>query len=224
MILDDIIRDTAAEMENLEMMERAEREAIRLQDNPTLENVFQRLEQMEVCSHHSGAQNSFFVDFCIILPGAIKLIETELEGCFYSQICYILIFKLHRISRLLMFCFVKLDFLSAFISIFQVFCFLHKINFVKFIMCLDWEIWRINFLIIKLFFTKKKYWYFEKHICQKSYLFLSKAFYLDSKNNLKSVDVGPLWSLKKRDQILDPEDNQVCKIQISFVNFISIIN
>lgn len=60
MILDDIIRDTAAEMENLEMMERAEREAIRLQDNPTLENVFQRLEQMEVCSHHSGAQNSFF--------------------------------------------------------------------------------------------------------------------------------------------------------------------
>lgn len=47
MILDDIIRDTAAEMENLEMMERAEREAIRLQDNPTLENVFQRLEQME---------------------------------------------------------------------------------------------------------------------------------------------------------------------------------
>lgn len=50
MILDDIIRDTAMEMENLEMMERAEREAIRLQDNPTLENVFQRLEQMEVCS------------------------------------------------------------------------------------------------------------------------------------------------------------------------------
>lgn len=50
MILDDIIRDTAMEMENLEVMERAEREAIRLQDNPTLENVFQRLEQMEVCS------------------------------------------------------------------------------------------------------------------------------------------------------------------------------
>nr|XP_022337777.1 protein moonraker-like isoform X3 [Crassostrea virginica] len=47
MILDDIIRDTAMEMENLELMERAEREAIRLQDNPTLENVFQRLEQME---------------------------------------------------------------------------------------------------------------------------------------------------------------------------------
>lgn len=60
MILDDIIRDTAAEMENLEMIERAEREAIRLHDNPTLENVFQRLEQMEVCSHHSRAQNSFF--------------------------------------------------------------------------------------------------------------------------------------------------------------------
>lgn len=59
MILDDIIRDTAAEMENLEMMERAECEAIRLQDNPTLENVFQRLEQMEVCSHHSGSQSSF---------------------------------------------------------------------------------------------------------------------------------------------------------------------
>lgn len=172
MILDDIIRDTAAEMENLEMMERAEREAIRLQDNPTLENVFQRLEQMEVCSHHSGAQNSFFVDFCIILPGAIKLIGTELEGCFYSQICYISIFKLRRISRLLMFCFVKLDFLSAFISIFQVFCFLHKINFVKFIMCLDWEIWRINFLIIKLFFTKKKILVFWKtHLSKKLLVF-----------------------------------------------------
>lgn len=103
-----------------------------------------------------GLRIHSFVDFCIILPGAIKLIGTELEGCFYSQICYILIFKLHRISCLLMFCFVKLDFLSAFISIFQVFCFLHKINFVKFIMCLDCEIWRINFLIIKLFFTKKK--------------------------------------------------------------------
>lgn len=62
MILDDIIRDTAAELENLEIMERAEREAIRLQDNPTLENVFQRLEQMEVCSHHSGAQNFIFQD------------------------------------------------------------------------------------------------------------------------------------------------------------------
>lgn len=40
-----------------------------------------------------GLRIHSFVDFCIILPGAIKLIETELEGCFYSQICYILIFK-----------------------------------------------------------------------------------------------------------------------------------
>ncbi|XP_056009035.1 protein moonraker-like isoform X2 [Ostrea edulis] len=46
-ILDDIIRDTAGELENLERSQRAEQEAIRLQDNPTLENVFQRLEQME---------------------------------------------------------------------------------------------------------------------------------------------------------------------------------
>lgn len=50
-ILDDIIRDTAGELENLERSQRAEQEAIRLQDNPTLENVFQRLEQMEVCGH-----------------------------------------------------------------------------------------------------------------------------------------------------------------------------
>ncbi|XP_061197750.1 protein moonraker-like [Saccostrea echinata] len=47
MILNDIIRDTAEELENLEMSERAGCEAIRLQNNPTLENVFQRLEQME---------------------------------------------------------------------------------------------------------------------------------------------------------------------------------
>ncbi|XP_062568030.1 protein moonraker-like [Saccostrea cucullata] len=47
MILNDIIRDTAEELENLEMSERAGREAVRLQNNPTLENVFQRLEQME---------------------------------------------------------------------------------------------------------------------------------------------------------------------------------
>lgn len=49
--MDDIIRDTAGELENLERSQRAEQEAIRLQDNPTLENVFQRLEQMEVCGH-----------------------------------------------------------------------------------------------------------------------------------------------------------------------------
>lgn len=100
MILDDIIRDTAAELENLEIMERAEREAIRLQDNPTLENVFQRLEQMEVCSHHSGAQNFIFQDFCItciciILSWAIELIGTELDGCFYFQICHNLRLKSH---------------------------------------------------------------------------------------------------------------------------------
>lgn len=70
-----------------------------------------------------GLRIHSFVDFCIILPGAIKLIGTELDRCFYFQICYILRFNLHRISRLLMFSFVKLDFLSAFISMFQVFCF-----------------------------------------------------------------------------------------------------
>lgn len=174
MILDDIIRDTAAEMENLEMMERAEREAIRLQDNPTLENVFQRLEQMEVCSHHSGAQNSFFCRLLYNPSWSYQIDRNWTWGMFLlsNLLPYILIFKLHRISRLLMFCFVKLDFLSAFISIFQVFCFLHKINFVKFIMCLDCEMWRINFLIIKLFFTKKKILVFWKtHLSKKLLVF-----------------------------------------------------
>lgn len=76
-----------------------------------------------------GLRIHSFVDFCIILPGAIKLIGTELDRCFYFQICYILRFNLHWISHLLMFCFVKLDFLLAFISTFQVFCF--PVLFIK---------------------------------------------------------------------------------------------
>ncbi|KAK3084266.1 hypothetical protein FSP39_010828 [Pinctada imbricata] len=47
MILEDVLTDTVKEMERVQLENRAHREAISMQDNPTLETMFQRLEQME---------------------------------------------------------------------------------------------------------------------------------------------------------------------------------
>ena len=47
MILHDLLRDTAEEMESLEDEQSAKKEAATMHHNPTLENMYQRLEQME---------------------------------------------------------------------------------------------------------------------------------------------------------------------------------
>ena len=49
MILGEVLDDTAHEYQRLESDTSIHREAITMQDNPTLENIYQRLEQMEVC-------------------------------------------------------------------------------------------------------------------------------------------------------------------------------
>ena len=48
MILSEVLQDTANEYQRIEKEEEVNREAITMQDNPTLENIYQRLEQMEV--------------------------------------------------------------------------------------------------------------------------------------------------------------------------------
>ena len=48
MILHDVLRDTAEELESLEDEETVRREAATMHHNPTLENMYERLEQMEV--------------------------------------------------------------------------------------------------------------------------------------------------------------------------------
>ncbi|KAK3606561.1 hypothetical protein CHS0354_041522 [Potamilus streckersoni] len=48
MILNDVLWDTAEELGYLEENESTRKEAVRMQDNPTLENIFQKLEQMEI--------------------------------------------------------------------------------------------------------------------------------------------------------------------------------
>ena len=48
MILHDLLRDTAEELESLEEEESARRDAVTMHHSPTLENMYQRLEQMEV--------------------------------------------------------------------------------------------------------------------------------------------------------------------------------
>jgi uncharacterized protein YrzB (UPF0473 family) len=48
MILSEVLQDTAKEYQRIEKEEEVNREAITMQDNPTLENIYQRLEQMEV--------------------------------------------------------------------------------------------------------------------------------------------------------------------------------
>lgn len=48
MILNDLVLDTAEELQSLEDDEMVTRQATRMQHNPTLENMYQRLEQMEV--------------------------------------------------------------------------------------------------------------------------------------------------------------------------------
>lgn len=48
MILGEVLDDTAKEYQRLERDEHVHREAVTMQDNPTLENIYQRLEQMEV--------------------------------------------------------------------------------------------------------------------------------------------------------------------------------
>ena len=48
MILQDVLRDTAEELESLEDEENVGSEAVTMHHNPTLENMYQRLEQMEV--------------------------------------------------------------------------------------------------------------------------------------------------------------------------------
>ncbi|KAL3856853.1 hypothetical protein ACJMK2_011564 [Sinanodonta woodiana] len=48
MILNDVLWDTAEELGYLEDNESTRKEAVRMQDNPTLENIFQKLEQMEI--------------------------------------------------------------------------------------------------------------------------------------------------------------------------------
>ena len=68
MILHDLLRDTAEELESLEDTEEAKREAVTMHHNPTLENMYQRLEQMEVglfCQVHG--RNLFEFKMAIIL-------------------------------------------------------------------------------------------------------------------------------------------------------------
>lgn len=48
MILNDILRDTAEELQMIELDDRVRKEAVTMQDSPTLENLMQRLEEMEV--------------------------------------------------------------------------------------------------------------------------------------------------------------------------------
>ena len=48
MILNDILHDTAAELQSIEDDNNIYDEAVTMQHNPTLENIYQRLEQMEV--------------------------------------------------------------------------------------------------------------------------------------------------------------------------------
>ena len=48
MILGEVLQDTAKEYQRIEKEEEVNREAITMQDHPTLENIYQRLEQMEV--------------------------------------------------------------------------------------------------------------------------------------------------------------------------------
>ena len=48
MILHDVLRDTAEELESLEDEETVRREGVTMHHNPTLENMYERLEQMEV--------------------------------------------------------------------------------------------------------------------------------------------------------------------------------
>ena len=48
MILQDVLRDTAEELESLEDEDNVRSEAVTMHHNPTLENMYQRLEQMEV--------------------------------------------------------------------------------------------------------------------------------------------------------------------------------
>ncbi|XP_076108762.1 protein moonraker-like isoform X2 [Mytilus galloprovincialis] len=52
MILGEVLDDTAKEYQRLERDEHVHREAVTMQDNPTLENIYQRLEQMEMESHN----------------------------------------------------------------------------------------------------------------------------------------------------------------------------
>lgn len=47
MILNDILRDTAEELQMIELDNKIRKEAVTMQDSPTLENLLQRLEQME---------------------------------------------------------------------------------------------------------------------------------------------------------------------------------
>lgn len=48
MILNDILHDTASELQSLEDDGDIHAEAVTMHHNPTLENIYQRLEQMEV--------------------------------------------------------------------------------------------------------------------------------------------------------------------------------
>jgi len=48
MILNDLMLETAKELQSLEDEDAVTRDAARMQRNPTLENMYQRLEQMEV--------------------------------------------------------------------------------------------------------------------------------------------------------------------------------
>lgn len=52
MILGEVLQDTAQEYQRLERDDSIRKEAVTMQDNPTLENIFQRLEQMEMESHN----------------------------------------------------------------------------------------------------------------------------------------------------------------------------
>ena len=48
MILHDLLEDTVMEMQTLESDEEADQEAYRLQDTPTLTEIYRRMEQMDV--------------------------------------------------------------------------------------------------------------------------------------------------------------------------------
>ena len=53
MVLDDILADTVRELTRLERDDEVTRNAVCLQDRPSLTTLYQRLEQMEVRCFHS---------------------------------------------------------------------------------------------------------------------------------------------------------------------------
>jgi hypothetical protein len=68
MILNDILHDTAAELQAVEDDNNIYDEAVTMQHNPTLENIYQRLEQMEVKFYGEKVffYKNFVLDFTLL--------------------------------------------------------------------------------------------------------------------------------------------------------------